>query len=253
MKDSHVNATDTNNDNVLFSVSDSEAGWHTDGASKDRVYDVVGLMCISPAAKGGKFRFANACNVYNDIAKIMPKFLMYEMTRPIPRDVLENGKGLGNVSVGHVMGRTSDILALRIRYNSYPIYVSDGDRMRFRYMRHWIETGHMKTGWKVPTFLRVAMDVLDDKLDEACVFHDALGRGDIIFANNAMLAHARDPFKNAPGQPPRHKVRAWLQIQKADILSLESEDVEKDLKEILHDDVVANRHRMMNYGRHQNK
>jgi hypothetical protein len=235
IQSSNIDASDEGNDNVLFSVSDSEAGWHTDGASKDRVYDVVGLMCISPAAEGGKFRFANACNVYNDMAKVMPKFLMHEMTRPIPRDVLENGAGLGSVSMGTVMGRTSDVLAMRIRYNSYPIYVSEGDRMRFRYMRYWIETGHAKTGWEVPTFLRVAMDVLDDKLDEACVFHDTLGRGDIIFTNNAMLAHARDSFKNAPNAPPRHKVRAWLQIQKAEILSLESEEVEKDLEKILHE------------------
>lgn len=218
---------DKKNDNVLFSVSDTEAGWHTDGASKDRVYDVVGLMCISPAAKGGKFRFSNACNVYDTISKVMPKFLLHEMTRALPRDILENGNGLGSQSLSASMSRNREVLKMRIRYNSYPIYESEGDRMRFRYMRYWIETGHNKTGWKVPTFLRIAMNILDDKLDEECVFHDALERGDIIFANNAMLAHARDAFKNAPGAPPRHKVRAWLQIQKADILTgLESEEAD---------------------------
>ena len=59
VKSAHVDAADEKNDNVLFSVSDTEAGWHTDGASKDRIYDVVGLLCISPAAKGGKFKFSN--------------------------------------------------------------------------------------------------------------------------------------------------------------------------------------------------
>lgn len=39
----------------------------------------------------------------------------------------------------------------------------------------------------------------------------------MIFANNAMLAHARDQFKNDPDAPPRHKVRAWIQVQKAAI------------------------------------
>jgi len=88
----------------------------------------------------------------------------------------------------------------------------------FRYMRYWIETGHGKTNWKVPTFLRIAMDMLDDHLDQSCCFHDALERGDMIFANNAMLAHARDQFKDGPGLPPRHKVRAWIQTQKADMI-----------------------------------
>ena len=85
----NIDAMSKKADNVLFSVSDSEgeliknyypafyehapetnffllitslvAGWHTDGASKDRVYDVVSLLCISPAAKGGEFRVSNAC------------------------------------------------------------------------------------------------------------------------------------------------------------------------------------------------
>lgn len=99
--------------------------------------------------------------------------------------------------------------------------------LSFRYMRHWIETGHEKTFWKIPTFLRIAMDILDDHLDAACCFHQALERGDMIFANNAMLAHARDQFKNDPNAPPRHKVRAWIQVQKAAIAN-ETEVSTKD-------------------------
>ena len=57
----NIDAMSKSNDNVLFSVSDTEAGWHTDGASKDRVYDVVSLLCISPSTTGGKFRISNAC------------------------------------------------------------------------------------------------------------------------------------------------------------------------------------------------
>lgn len=57
----NIDAMSKLNDNVLFSVSDTEAGWHTDGASKDRVYDVVSLLCISPSTTGGKFRISNAC------------------------------------------------------------------------------------------------------------------------------------------------------------------------------------------------
>jgi len=255
-KSAGIDAADKKNDNVLFSVSDTEAGWHTDGASKDTVYDVVGLLCISPAAKGGKFKFSNgrslclllfsryvfilcshnsfaACNVYDEIAKAMPKFMMHELTRMLPRDVLENGNGKGLTDIDSSLSRSEDILAMRIRYNSYPIYATEGDRMRFRYMRYWIETGHTKTGWRVPTLLRIAMDILDDELDKACVFHERLDRGDIIFANNAMLAHARDAFENIPGEPPRHKVRAWLQIQKVGAFNSDSEEVEQSLKKSL--------------------
>jgi SAM-dependent methyltransferase/alpha-ketoglutarate-dependent taurine dioxygenase len=200
----------TGGDNVLFSVSDIEAGWHTDGASKDRVYDIVALFCINQAHSGGKFKISNACNAYHDLLACLPDFLTYELQRPIPRDILENGAGKGSDDTT-ALSRAAPVLANRIRYNAYPIYSLDNDRMRFRYMRHWIETGHKKTDWKVPTLLRIAMDVLDDKLDASKTFNQRLERGDMIFANNALIAHARDSFKDHPDHRPRHLVRAWIQ------------------------------------------
>jgi len=184
----------------------------------------------------------------------MPKFVIHEMTRALPRDILENGKGLGSGNdaidrrgsiasrqrgtiimrkTSDALSRSNDVLAMRIRYNSYPIFQTEGDRLRFRYMRYWIETGHEKTGWAVPTLLKIAMDLLDDQLDEECAFHDALERGDMVFANNSIIAHARDAFENDPDSPPRHLVRAWLQVQKADIVSFQNEDVDQDLRERL--------------------
>lgn len=206
-------------DNVLFSVSDSECSWHTDGASKDRFYDAVALMCISPASEGGAFHITNACNAYDAVEMRLPKFLMYELTRPLPRDVLENGKGKGTLGLYDELSRSKEVLAMRIRYNSYPIYTINRNRMRFRYMRHWIETGHEKTCWKIPTLLKIAMDILDDELDNYRSFSKALERGDIIYGNNAVLAHSRDSFKdNDPHLPPRHLLRVWIQFPKEDLI-----------------------------------
>ena len=187
----------------------------------------------------------------------MPKFVMHEMTRAVPRDILENGKGFGSIgsrgsssatlrrgsinmrTTSDALSRSNDVLAMRIRYNSYPIFQTEGDRLRFRYMRYWIETGHEKTGWAVPTLLKIAMDLLDDRLDEECAFHDALKRGDIVFTNNSITAHARDAFENDANSPPRHLVRAWLQIQKADILNFQNENVEHSLRQNLRGSVLS--------------
>lgn len=54
-------------------------------------------------------------------------------------------------------------------------------------MRFWIESAHKKMHWKVPTLLRIAMDVLDDTLDKGCCFNESLERGDIIICNNACV------------------------------------------------------------------
>mmetsp|Transcript_6918 Transcript_6918/g.10535 ORF Transcript_6918/g.10535 Transcript_6918/m.10535 type:complete len:257 (+) Transcript_6918:17-787(+) len=216
VKDANINALDkVKGDNVLFSVSNSECSWHTDGASIDRVYDIVGLMCIFPASEGGEFFVSNACNAHSELQKKIPEFIRWEYERPLPRDILENGKGKGVRNIASLLSRSRDILAMRIRYNAYPIYTIDGDRMRFRYMRHWIETGHEKTNWRVPTFLKIAMDLLDDQLDEECCFNQRLNSGEIMFGNNSLLAHARSSFKdNEKDAPRRHLLRAWIQVQK---------------------------------------
>lgn len=210
---------DVKADNVLFSVSDTEAGWHTDGASKDRVYDVVSLLSIVKASSGGEFRIANGANALEELKLRLPKFMMYELLRPIPRDVLENGSGKGAAGIAMKLSRSEHLLAKRIKYNSYPIFVDRGERMRFRYMRFWIETAHRKVNWPISPLLKVGMDLLDEELDNSCCFNESMEPGDMIYDNNMIVAHARNAFKVADGQAPRHKVRAWLQIQKSELLA----------------------------------
>lgn len=63
------------------------------------------------------------------------------------------------------------------------------------------------------------MDLLDEELDNSCCFNESMEPGDMIYDNNMIVAHARNAFKVADGQAPRHKVRAWLQIQKSELLA----------------------------------
>lgn len=203
----------TNNDNVLFSVSNAEATWHTDGASVNRSYDVVSLFCINPAPVGGEIRVSNAVNAIESLKSRIPKFLLYELMRPLPRDVMENGSGEGRT--GDILldvSRSPKLLQLRVQNNSYPIVVEQDDGMRFRYMRYWIETGHAKAGLTMSPLLSVAMDLLDQALDESQLWEGRMQSGDVLFCNNMLLAHARRSFANTPDQPPRHKLRAWLQM-----------------------------------------
>ena len=153
------------------------------------MYEAVALLCIVPSSEGGKSKIANACNAYDDMNSRMPKFLMNELHRPVCRDIIEKGKGLGlgRLSMRTQMCRSDSIMSLRISYNSYPIFDVHQDRIRFRYMRFWIESAHKKMHWRVPTLLRIAMDVLDDSLDKGCCFHEALEQGDMLICNNACI------------------------------------------------------------------
>lgn len=57
-------------------------------------------------------------------------FLSFPFRSPIPRDILENGGGKGTAGAATALSRSPAILAMRIKYNSYPIYLVEGDRMR---------------------------------------------------------------------------------------------------------------------------
>ena len=205
-------------DNVLFSVGSGEAGWHTDGASRDRAYDVIGLLCVEPSTTGGELRVGNAANALDRLKATLPKFLLNELIRPIPRDVLENGAGKGTTDLLTALSRTPELLKARIAHNAFPIFdeaIADGsERLRFRYMRSWIESGHAKSGQALSPLLRVAMDMLDDALDESQIWEGRLQPGEMFFCNNMLVAHARRSFTDEAGDAPRHQVRVWLQIQK---------------------------------------
>eukprot|EP00730_Choanoeca_flexa_P009268 TRINITY_DN12617_c2_g5_i1.p1 TRINITY_DN12617_c2_g5~~TRINITY_DN12617_c2_g5_i1.p1 ORF type:complete len:572 (+),score=182.81 TRINITY_DN12617_c2_g5_i1:184-1716(+) len=219
---------DTTKDNVLFSVSQGDAGWHTDGASVHRSYDVVSLLCISQAERGGEFRISNAVNALEKLKLRLPRFILNELYRPIYRDVLENGSGKGVEGFVNGLARTDTLLSMRVKKNSYPIFAELDDRVRFRYMRYWIETGHKKAGHEVSPLLKIAMDELDRELDHYCVFEQRMKPGEIVYTNNLTIAHARRAFtdSSSPTELPRHLVRAWLQIQHAEAEHSKHVDVE---------------------------
>lgn len=201
-------------DNALFSEVDTESGWHTDGASKLKVYDVISLMCIHKSLSGGNLQVTNAVHAYHTLKRTLPKFLLYELVRPLVRDILENSEFKNPNHRSTQFLRSPAVLCERIRQNTYPIFFIEGERMRFRYMRYWIETGHKKAGYRVPSLLQIAMDLLDEQLDKECTFDRKLEPGEMIFVNNALLAHNRTAFTDTPDAPKRHQVRAWIQTQK---------------------------------------
>ena len=212
---------DTTNDNVLFSVSSAAAPWHTDGASAEKSYDGVGLLCLSPAAQGGggALHLSNAYSALQVLKQRLPKFVLHELFRPLPRDILENGSGDG-VGESLKITRRPDILKRRVRHNAFPIFEQaimsnvqqeEESRLRFRYMRQWIESGHVKGDVPLSPLLELALNALDQALEEETIGASiCLKEGEMLFCNNMCLAHSRDEFD---ANSPRHHVRIWMKLQ----------------------------------------
>lgn len=200
--------------NVLVSNTNDDSGWHTDGASFDRRYGVVGLQCIKPTStEGGEFMISHSGNALHDMKTKLPQFLLYELQRPVLHDVLENGKGLGcsSFTMGQRVGNAPRVIAQRIKMNSYPIYdhrdTSGKSPFAFRYMRAWITRAYDRAEMPLSPLLKIAMNCLDHALDKNTAFKRRLEIGEICYVNNLLIAHRRTAFEN---DKERHMVRVWL-------------------------------------------
>lgn len=203
--------------NILFSVSNENCGWHTDGVNVNNIYDMIALYCINKAKSGGELYTSNFSNAFTKLKSLLPYFLMFEYLRPIPRDIIENGNANGmQVDLQTKFLREPTLLKFRAYKNAFPIvYFPNGDfninHMTCRYMRYWIESGHGLAQQKISPFLRVAMDLLEDQLDAASSLGVRLRPGDLIMANNRVTAHKRNEFEDDE-RNPRHMVRTWISL-----------------------------------------
>ena len=86
-------------------------------------------MCLQPGETGGELSITNACNAYASLLARMPRFLLFELMRPLPRELVEKGKGKGSSPEDYVsnVARSAEMLQLRILRNSFPIFELAGD------------------------------------------------------------------------------------------------------------------------------
>lgn len=161
--------------------------YHTDRC------DVVGLLCVHPAASGGVNRIASVATIHNVIAERRPDLLDL-LYAPYPRSRL-----------GEEVGGEAMVYDL-------PVFgVRDG-KLTSHYSRTYIEAAQEMPG--VPRLTAAqweALDLLAAVADEVAM-EMTLASGDIQFLNNHAVYHARTAFQDAPSGPRRNLHRLWLSV-----------------------------------------
>ena len=166
--------------------------------------DVVGLLCLTPAQKGGASRIASSVTIYNEMLKRRPDLIprFYE-------DFYLDTRGDGGTR--HVPIR--------------PVSYYKGDLKTF-----W-HTGYYRSVWDYdfmpeidPTTLE-AIKVYDEIAnDPAIQLTMQFQPGDIQLLSNHYIVHARGPFEDQDDPKlRRHLLRLWLSL----------ENREKDSREVL--------------------
>ncbi|EME86378.1 uncharacterized protein MYCFIDRAFT_89106 [Pseudocercospora fijiensis CIRAD86] len=164
--------------------------FHTDAG------DIIALACLETAASGGESKLSSSWTVYNELARTRPD-LIRTLAEPW---AAENFSGQGQQ------------YSLRPLLHYIPKSASTPERMIIQYARRTF-TGY----WGLPRSENIppiteaqaeALDTLHFLAEKHAVTLD-FQKGDVQYANNLSIFHARDAFKDTPEQQ-RHLIRLWL-------------------------------------------
>ncbi|NKB68377.1 MAG: TauD/TfdA family dioxygenase [Candidatus Latescibacteria bacterium] len=176
-----------------FSVTNAESTFHTDNAFNPQLPDIVGLLCLQTARRGGRSQLLSARTLYNELARYPD--VLDTLSAPWHFD------RRGQFDPGHPP------------VSQYPIFQHLGDDLTMRYMHYYIEVGHQRLGQPFSPAQRRALDVLEEQIrrPDLRVEFD-LGPGQMLFTNNRWILHNRTAFDDYD-QPDRrrHYIRLWLQ------------------------------------------
>jgi len=163
--------------------------YHTDSV------DIVGLLCLQGAKRGGESYLASSMTLYNEVLRRRPE-LMPALFEPFPTD------RRGEVPRG--MKPWFDI----------PIFHRHAGRLSCIYVRQYIESAqaNFPEARRLSRAQREAMDLLDELCNDPRI-HLAMDfrPGDIQLLHNHQILHSRGDFEDWP-EPARrrHLLRLWM-------------------------------------------
>lgn len=164
--------------------------FHTDAG------DIVSLLCLNPAAKGGESKISSSWLVYNILARERPD-LIWTLSRDWPVDGFNNPK---------------QPYTLRPLLYHQDATADTPERVLIQYARRYF-TGFLAQprSTDIPPITEAQAEALD-ALHFLAEEHSAsldFQKGDIQYINNLSIFHARNGFEDSPGQE-RHLLRLWL-------------------------------------------
>ena len=183
----HVIDTGESPDLVRHYRTRVNINFHCDAA------DVVGLLCLQKAKRGGQSRIVSSVSVYNELLRRQPD-AVDRFYRPFTMDT----KGEGGVQY------------LPVRPCRY-----DGDRLRTFYHTDYFRSA---VGFRGESMLsledRVLLDLYNEIAASPKLYLDMdLQPGDIQLLSNHTILHARTDYEDFPEpERKRHLLRLWISL-----------------------------------------
>ena len=166
---------------------------HTDSPQWKNVPDWLGLFCVNNAKKGGTNLFLSAYTIHNMILKERKNLLnlLYERFHFDKRGEFKEGESPTVFE---------------------PIFEYKEGRLRFRYLRNYIDAGHDVQNQPLSKSQKEALALLDNLTrDENIILRYDLKPGDMVFSDNHTILHGRTGFEDHDDENlKRQMLRTWV-------------------------------------------
>jgi hypothetical protein len=154
--------------------------------------DMVGLLCLNPALRGGQSRIVSSIAVFNEIQRSRPD-LVERLFEPFLLDL--RGDSIQP-------GRT--VLPVR------PCCHSAYGQLSTFYHSEYFRSAARHEGVEIDSRARALLDLYDEICARPSFQFDMwLEKGDMQFISNHTIVHARTSYEDSPDQR-RHLLRLWL-------------------------------------------
>ena len=158
--------------------------------------DVVGLLCLQQAPRGGESAVVSGLSVYNAVRCEHPEYL----------PMLERGFVYDR--------RGEEAFYQKPVSDPVPVFAQADGQVSMRYVRKSIETGMAKLGRSFSEEELKLLDYIDEVTQRPdLVVTMRLQPGDMQFVNNYTVLHARTGYEDDPNPlRRRHLLRLWLKV-----------------------------------------
>ncbi len=179
---------DAQDPDVRIYQTDQRQTFHVDSA------DVVGLLCLEPAAEGGLSLLASVSTIYNTMLDRRPD-LAARLFDPVATD------------------RRGEVPDGELPWYEIPVLSWYKGALTVMYQRQYIESAQrFPDAPRLRREMIAALDLFDRIADDPDIHVPMmLEPGDMQFVHNHSLLHDRTGFVNEPGAP-RHLLRVWLSV-----------------------------------------
>lgn len=171
--------------------SSRELTMHTDRC------DVIGMLCLTPARRGGVSGYSSAHTIYNEILTTRPALLEPLFT------------GFRYHRRGEQLPGEPEVTPAPV-----PVLSEEDGELSVVFLRAYMEMAAQELGTPLPAELVAALDYFEEVAARPDVrLEFTMQPGEAIFFNNCTMLHNRTAFEDdADPARKRHLLRLWLML-----------------------------------------